>query len=128
MIKCQVICSTANSYRNADIRQKTSASLTCPTMINFPFTVHSLTTLDMYLGALTQAGFLNVCGGECMNGGTCKSNGVCRCRNGFIGTFCDNTCPGGTYGRNCQETCQCSSTAKCLPDTGLCMCLGYDAS
>ncbi|XP_799949.4 uncharacterized protein LOC577267 isoform X3 [Strongylocentrotus purpuratus] len=83
---------------------------------------------NMYLGALTQAGFLNVCGGECMNGGTCKSNGVCRCRNGFIGTFCDSTCPGGTYGRNCQERCQCSSTAKCLPDTGLCMCPGYAAS
>ncbi|XP_054749986.2 protein draper-like [Lytechinus pictus] len=83
---------------------------------------------NMYLATLTQAGFLNVCGGECMNGGTCRTSGVCRCRNGFIGTFCENTCPEGSYGRNCQETCQCSSTAECLPESGLCMCPGYAAS
>ncbi|XP_055340736.1 multiple epidermal growth factor-like domains protein 10 [Paramacrobiotus metropolitanus] len=57
----------------------------------------------------------------CQNNGTCMGN-RCICRPGWTGDFCNITCPHGSYGQDCGDTCWCHNGAPCHPVSGECLC------
>ncbi|XP_076349495.1 receptor-type tyrosine-protein phosphatase mu-like isoform X2 [Tachypleus tridentatus] len=73
---------------------------------------------------------------QCHNGGVCHDiTGDCICPPGFNGTFCENSCPLNTFGKDCTQKCQavdsstwdsCKEILICLPDPFGCTCApGY---
>ncbi|XP_047344535.1 protein draper-like isoform X4 [Vespa velutina] len=52
--------------------------------------------------------------------------GHCICKAGWDGETCSRTCPLYTYGKGCQEHCNCKNNAQCSPINGTCICAaGY---
>uniref|UniRef100_A0A8C3RXX9 Platelet endothelial aggregation receptor 1 n=1 Tax=Chelydra serpentina TaxID=8475 RepID=A0A8C3RXX9_CHESE len=53
-------------------------------------------------------------------------SGECTCQPGWAGLHCNETCPHGYHGANCQEPCLCLNGGTCDGATGLCRCTpGY---
>ncbi|KAL3197361.1 hypothetical protein MRX96_044934 [Rhipicephalus microplus] len=60
---------------------------------------------------------------SCENNGVCSHvNGLCQCPPGYAKSRCNELCPVGTYGLNCQSKCKCKHGAACNPVTGQCTC------
>uniref|UniRef100_A0A8C3RW96 Platelet endothelial aggregation receptor 1 n=1 Tax=Chelydra serpentina TaxID=8475 RepID=A0A8C3RW96_CHESE len=56
-------------------------------------------------------------------------SGECTCQPGWAGLHCNETCPHGYHGANCQEPCLCLNGGTCDGATGLCRCTpGYTVS
>lgn len=70
---------------------------------------------------------LKVC--ECENDNTelCHPwSGQCSCKIGWDGETCSRPCPFYTYGKGCQDRCNCKNNAQCSPVNGTCICAaGY---
>ena len=50
---------------------------------------------------------------------------LCRsCAAGYRGDNCDTLCKEGTYGKGCENKCQCQNNAECSPFDGTCTCTG----
>ncbi|XP_021357679.1 platelet endothelial aggregation receptor 1-like isoform X2 [Mizuhopecten yessoensis] len=49
-------------------------------------------------------------------------SGACSCKPGWEGDFCTELCSNSTYGKSCNETCQCELFEICLPTNGSCVC------
>ncbi|XP_055340790.1 protein draper-like [Paramacrobiotus metropolitanus] len=62
-----------------------------------------------------------LCSKACVNG-QCVAPNSCQCRDGFSGDTCNQTCPNGQWGAQCQNTCQCRHNATCDPANGQCNC------
>ncbi|XP_050419823.1 uncharacterized protein LOC126832850 [Adelges cooleyi] len=67
------------------------------------------------------------CSGTCSTRGTfcermlfCTSRDGCSCASGYTGQFCDQKCPLGTYGRDCQKKCG-ENCDSCDIHTGICL-------
>ncbi|CAG2104937.1 unnamed protein product [Medioppia subpectinata] len=77
----------------------------------------------------------------CQNDGQCDHvSGSCQCPPGWMGEFCTNSCtlvenkygykgerceeecPPGTYGLNCEKKCKCFNGGVCDPEDGHCVC------
>ena len=59
----------------------------------------------------------------CENGAHCNHiSGSCTCRPGWIGQYCNITCPSGTYGDACSQNCSCMNEGVCDARTGSCWC------
>lgn len=48
--------------------------------------------------------------------------GTCYCAPGFRGVSCNDTCPEGFFGQDCELNCNCLNGASCSPETGQCFC------
>ncbi|CAG0906363.1 unnamed protein product, partial [Darwinula stevensoni] len=48
--------------------------------------------------------------------------GRCVCEKGWTGTNCDELCPDGTYGEECEGNCSSCVHGMCLHTTGECLC------
>uniref|UniRef100_A0A8D2M6L8 Multiple EGF-like-domains 6 n=1 Tax=Zonotrichia albicollis TaxID=44394 RepID=A0A8D2M6L8_ZONAL len=60
---------------------------------------------------------------DCQNGATCSAEGSgCICMAGWTGVLCNQTCPAGTFGINCSQSCRCQNGGTCDPANGSCRC------
>ncbi|XP_050442627.1 tenascin-like [Adelges cooleyi] len=57
----------------------------------------------------------------CQNKLFCTSNSRCSCASGYTGKFCDENCPSGTFGRDCQHQCAKNCLSECNVFTGVCL-------
>lgn len=52
--------------------------------------------------------------------------GQCSCKIGWDGRTCIRPCPSYTFGKGCQNHCNCKNNALCSPIDGACICAaGY---
>ncbi|KAK9737372.1 Brain and reproductive organ-expressed protein (BRE) [Popillia japonica] len=58
-----------------------------------------------------------LCNGDCDH-----VSGECHCHAGWVGPLCDDQCPTGTHGIECQNQCRCQNGGTCDPVTGKCFC------
>ncbi|KAL7978602.1 hypothetical protein Chor_005584 [Crotalus horridus] len=60
---------------------------------------------------------------RCQNGGRCNQHRTsCICADGWRGLLCNETCPKGTFGKDCSSACPCQNGGSCHPVTGACRC------
>ncbi|KAL7677099.1 hypothetical protein ACOME3_003346 [Neoechinorhynchus agilis] len=86
-------------------------------LITYNFDSDCVGNLLNYLRNMSQYPQYQPCGAESITPTFLK----CKCRPGWIGTFCNQTCPIGKFGYNCSEPCKCSNNSHCDHVTGNCV-------
>uniref|UniRef100_A0A1X7SFG4 EGF-like domain-containing protein n=1 Tax=Amphimedon queenslandica TaxID=400682 RepID=A0A1X7SFG4_AMPQE len=57
---------------------------------------------------------------DCNGNGVC-TNGSCKCKAGWYGSLCENSCPHTRYGPGCEYSCYCNDNGVCHHVTGSCI-------
>lgn len=103
------------NYRPCDINWKPQHSFT---RIKQP-------VLLCYLSACDDKHWGPACTQQCKceNGALCDPvKGACQCPPGFIGRYCEDSCPAGSFGNGCLQRCKCGTGGSCNKTTGECSC------